>query len=343
MNHVWKYLAAAMLAVTGPRWCSADSPNARDLPGSSLVVVMGRFFDGRQVGNGFVVGDGSLVVTCDHLVYERSESGGHCIEGLVSVFSPYLGQACDARILASDEELDLAVLETPWKGHPSLALGDANAVLDARSARVIGLSAVLQSLDNRDAAVPAEGFTVQEEELPVAFVGVRERVARFITLSDASLEHPEDAWEACKLAFQAASSLRPDGYESALKAVNAFIRLRPESGYGHRVHGYANEKLGRTEAARESYRRAVELAPDSLNAQLLYAQFLGAHGDLEAPEAFLRAHKALDLPPRASLPREKIEQLIADSKGKRTSTFRTNAVHAAMRDDGWKSPCRFSA
>ncbi|MGE5297366.1 MAG: S1 family peptidase, partial [Solirubrobacterales bacterium] len=161
------------------------SPDAKDgRVESALVVVTGRFFEGQQVGNGFVVGDGTLVVTCDHLVSERSEAGGHCVEGLVSVFSPYLGQACDARILASDEELDLAVLETSWKGHPSLTLGDANAVLDAKSARIIGLSAVLQSLENREASL-SEDSAVQAEELPVAFVAVRERIARFVTLSGA--------------------------------------------------------------------------------------------------------------------------------------------------------------
>jgi len=356
MTSVWKCAAVAIMVMTGPRWCPAGSGNGHERPESALVVLTSRFFEGQRAGNGFVVGDGTLVVTCDHLVYERSENGGHRMEGLVTVFSPYLGRACDARIVASDEELDLAVLEVPWKGHPSLSLGDVNDVMDARSARIVGLPAVVQCLDNLDSAVSAEGFAAQEEELPVAFVGVRRRSARFITLSgakqvgagwsgsalvlpgtsvaigcfhmihstsryeqgirreavgsaicqvqrllgdgldatrlrraDALLERPEDAAEACRLALRASSSLRPGSYESALDAAHALVRLRPESGFGHRVLAYANEKLGRTEAARESYRRATELDPNSLRGQLLHAQFLGAHGDADKARQILES------------------------------------------------------
>jgi len=64
----------------------------------------------------------------------------------MSVFSPHLGQVCDARILVANEELDVAVLEVPWKGHPALPLADANAPAAAPSARVISFQGVIQHL-----------------------------------------------------------------------------------------------------------------------------------------------------------------------------------------------------
>jgi Flp pilus assembly protein TadD len=344
---------------------AAVSAAPDDSPGSALVLVISRYFKGQTAGNGFVVGDGTLVVTSDHLVYESSKRGGHRLEGIVTVFSPYLGRAWDARILAADEELDLAVLEVPWRGHPALAVADANAVLEARSARIVGLPAVVKRLEDWAAGEP-EDFVTQEEELPVDFIAVRARVPRFIMLRGAGqvghgwsgspillpdgsaalgcfnilhstskderasdpeaagpvaerafeilpagfdrhclrpvtahLESPADAHEACALALRAASLLRPDQYAAALESARAFIRLRPASGVGHKLLAYANDKLGQAEAARQSYQRAVELDPNSLNGQLLYAQFLAANGDpngaREILESCWRAGRSRDL------------------------------------------------
>ena len=346
MKSLGRQVAWMVLAVAECAFCLPEPAGADTLPQSALVVVVSRFFEGERAGNGFIVGDGTLVVTGEHLLYEKSEKGGHRLEGFVTVFSPYLGEAWDARILASDEELDWAVLEVPGRGHPSLSLADANAVMDARSARVLGLPAVVQRLDDWGSADSPEDFAVHEEELPVAYVGVRGRVPLFITLSGATevgpgwsgspivlpgtsaalgcftmvrstsryeqtfrreaagpvtsqvLEllgggfdrgrlrlagstgkHPEDAHEACSQALRASSLLRADRYESALEPTRAFLRLRPGSACGHKMLACVNDKLGRRDAARESYRRAVELDPNSLSGKLLYAQFLAGNGD----------------------------------------------------------------
>lgn len=339
--------AAAVIVLLGALAAPALAGAEGGLPESALVVVVSRYFNGERAGNGFVVGDGTLVVTNDHLVYEGSEQGDHRLEGLIGVFSPYLGQACDARILASDEELDLAVLEVPWQGHPGLALADANAVTSAPVARVVGLPAVVKRLDNWDAdGTQVEAFTPEEQELPTTLASAGSQAPRVVELkghgrlgpgwsgspmlapgtsvaigcfgsigrtgillwtiaerakgpaacqvprllgehfdgsrlcrADESLKSPEDARDACSLALQASSLLRPDKYASALEPARAFVRLRPESGFGHKMLAYASEHVGQTEAARESYRRAVELDPNSLNGRLLYAQFLAGHGD----------------------------------------------------------------
>jgi predicted Zn-dependent protease len=105
--------------------------------------------------------------------------------------------------------------------------------------------------------------------------------------TDAPLKSPEDAREACSLALRASSSRRPGEYGLAADAARAFLRLRPESGFGYKVFGYASEKHGDPNAAREAYRRSVELEPDSLDGQLLYAQFLAENGDPNKAEQIL--------------------------------------------------------
>ena len=42
----------------------------------SLVVVVSRSPMGRRAGSGFVIGDGTLVVTAHHLVFEESAQDG---------------------------------------------------------------------------------------------------------------------------------------------------------------------------------------------------------------------------------------------------------------------------
>ena len=318
-------------------------------PQDALVVIVSRNFVGMGAGNGFVVGDGTLVLTNDHVVVEKSSEGKHRVEGFVSVFSPYLGQACDVRILASDERLDLAVLEVPWKGHPALALADANAITSTRSARVLGLPTVIQRVEAWDAGGSSvEEFKADAEELPVGFIGARRGDPRVVMLtgtgrlrpgwsgspmvlpdagtaigcfasidatvrgsqvlrrdargpavcqvsqllgdgwsgrlarsSQVRLDSPEDAHETCSLARKASALLRPGGYEWVPELIHAFLELRPDSVFGHRVLAYASEKLGHTDAARESYERALELDPNSFSVQLLYAQFLADNGEQE--------------------------------------------------------------
>jgi tetratricopeptide (TPR) repeat protein len=55
------------------------------------------------------------------------------------------------------------------------------------------------------------------------------------------------------------------------------------------MRAYANEKLGQFEVAGQSYRRALELDPNGLNGRLLYAQYLGTHGDPNAAGEILES------------------------------------------------------
>ncbi len=328
-----------------------------DVPEAPLVVVMSRYFGREQVGNGFVIGDGTLVVTNDHIVYEHPKKGRHRLEGFVAVYSPYLGEACDARILASDEDLDLAVLEIPWKGHPAFSVADANTIRAAPVARVIGLPSIVRCMEDPSAGVIKSGtLAVAAEQLPVARRGVDAEVPSSVFLEGIGelgpgwsgspmflpdtfeaigcfgrilrmpglgntdrrwahgpaicqvprllgpdfdrrclvplakpLDSPDDAEEVFSLALRASSLVRPGRYESASEWVRAFVRLRPQSGFGHKMCAYVSDKLGQVDAAGRAHRRAVALDPNSLHAQLLYAQHLAEHRDPNAAGQILES------------------------------------------------------
>ncbi len=160
--------------------CAPEAGAVR--PEDSLVVVTSSTPMGKRAGNAFVIGDGTLVVTAHHLVFEESEQGEHQMPGLVSLVSPYLGQACYGEIVAADEELDLAVLKAAWQGHPALQLADDNSILSAERMQIIGMPEVIHSI-GPDANEPfPESLTFQRQVLPGDFVAVRQRTPRFISL-----------------------------------------------------------------------------------------------------------------------------------------------------------------
>lgn len=162
--------------------CAAEATSIH--PQDSLVVVTSSAPMGKRAGNGFVIGDGTLVVTAHHLVFEESEKGQHRIAGLVTVFSPYLGDAADAEIVAADGQLDLAVLKVPWKGHPALTLADANSIVLAERVEIIGIPEILSHLLHPGASTTlVKDFNVQHDNLAVDFVAVRQQIPRFISLS----------------------------------------------------------------------------------------------------------------------------------------------------------------
>jgi tetratricopeptide (TPR) repeat protein len=71
---------------------------------------------------GFVIGEGSVVITAGHCLndfMEDSKKGG-----LVKpqVVSRYYGDIFEAKILAVDKDADVAILQVAWNGHPALEL-----------------------------------------------------------------------------------------------------------------------------------------------------------------------------------------------------------------------------
>ncbi len=90
-------IAALLLGLVGPLLAASEEPP----PEAAVVMITGRHLTGEAGGNGFVIGDGTLVVTCAHMGFEKSARGGHRAPMLLTVFSPYLGDACEAHVVAS--------------------------------------------------------------------------------------------------------------------------------------------------------------------------------------------------------------------------------------------------
>ena len=153
-------------------------------PRDALVMVLMRSFMGRQAGNGFVVGDGTLVVTAHHLVFAESGQGRHQMAGLVSVVSPYMGDGCEAKIVAADEELDLAVLRVPLLGHPALKLADERDILSAAQLVVLGIPDIARSLGSGTREPLRGDLDGRSENLPVDYIALRQRIPRFISLAE---------------------------------------------------------------------------------------------------------------------------------------------------------------
>ena len=174
-------LAAALVLVCCQAVHPADTTADID---DALVMVIMRSFVGRGAGNGFVIGDGTLVVTAHHLVFGGSEKGQHQETGLVSVVSPYIGDGCEARVIAADEELDLAVLKIPWAGHPALRLADEADLMSAECFVVTGIPQTIRSLSRGETKPMQEGLDSQTENLAVDYVAVRRQVPRFISLGE---------------------------------------------------------------------------------------------------------------------------------------------------------------
>ncbi len=156
-------------------------------PQDSVVLLSSAGFREMGVGNGFAVGDGSLIITAHHIAFDHSERGGHLMPGRITVFSPYLGDACHGVIIASDEELDLAVIEVPWKGHPCLELATDKEIAIAERLQTIRVAQAGQSLiADPNRRLTAEDL-YQSDTQDVDTVAVRSEIPRFVELKVAGL------------------------------------------------------------------------------------------------------------------------------------------------------------
>lgn len=147
----------------------------------AVVLVFSRNYQGVGLGNGFAVGDGSLIVTAHHIVFEGSPAGDHLMLQPVTVLSPHLGGAYHAEVIAAHEDLDLAVLEVPWKGHPSLELASDQEIIMAERLKTIRLAYAEEAVFE-DPNRPLPGDAFESDTIAVDTVAVRNRVPRFIQL-----------------------------------------------------------------------------------------------------------------------------------------------------------------
>ncbi len=172
-------LLLSMVGGTAATAQNSKGPTRRD----PLVLVVAQTFKKIKVGNGFAIGDGSLIVTAYHTVFELSQRGQHRMPGSPAVFSPYLGNACPAEIVVADQRLDLAILRTNWKGHPAFRIADTGTLLATKRIEIVGLPKILFNLSHIAQTPPADFLPPSQQVLPVDFVAVREGEPVFLALS----------------------------------------------------------------------------------------------------------------------------------------------------------------
>ncbi|MEJ2648450.1 MAG: tetratricopeptide repeat protein [Sedimentisphaerales bacterium] len=93
------------------------------------IVVLG-YLDWRQDASGaikvprvaFAIGDGTLLLTAAHCVYDFRVEPDEPISIDKIIISPYYGDMFDFQIVAMDKQADIAILKAPWTTHPALSL-----------------------------------------------------------------------------------------------------------------------------------------------------------------------------------------------------------------------------
>lgn len=309
----------------------------------ALVLVITRSAMGKRAGNGFAIGDGTLVVTAHHLVFEKSVRGRHEMSGLVSVVSPYLGDGCEAEIIAADQELDLAVLRVPWKGHPALPLADASDIMSAERMQVAGMPGTLRSIVEGSDEALSEGFGVETQDLAIDFVAVRRRTPRFISLSDE--DQLGDGWSGSPMllpgsstvagcfttltrhtrkrgaervsatgpaANQIRDTLKNSGMKRAIEVSEPTLPRAKDArdAFATFVRAYGHFTQNNYEAASGQIEEFVRLRPKSAIGYTLAAAHAQAQGQFDAGEQHFE--KASQVDPNGAIPRILYAQMLSD-------------------------------
>jgi tetratricopeptide (TPR) repeat protein len=75
---------------------------------------------------GFAVGDGTLILTAEHCIDSFRNAPAHSSSRRLFAVSPFYGDIFPVKILAWDEETDVAILKAAWPIHPAFALAGPN-------------------------------------------------------------------------------------------------------------------------------------------------------------------------------------------------------------------------
>jgi tetratricopeptide (TPR) repeat protein len=219
-------LAVMLLALSTGRLCAAESRN----PEAAVTFVFSRNIGGTSCGNGFVVGDGTIIVTARHLVFPQRLKGLHQGESMVTVFSPYLGDAAEVDVVAQDAALDLIILRGPWKGHPALELAEEADLVAAANVEVVGFT-------DCQAAVTAgqprllDSVSLKRATLGVNAITVRQSISRTILTNTAP---PGPGWAGAPIFL---------GNIDARKVAGCFSRTQGDGSAGIGTSAGAIRKL----------------------------------------------------------------------------------------------------
>jgi S1-C subfamily serine protease len=117
---------AAVIAAAKPSVLPVGTYNATNSPRFSFR------------GTGFVVGDGTLVVTNFHVLPPASEIENSSSMVVMATRQAEIGQWRRARVVATDRTRDLALLRIEGSPLPALTLGDPGAAREGQSIVLLG-------------------------------------------------------------------------------------------------------------------------------------------------------------------------------------------------------------
>ena len=129
-GHLGSALVLAAALLLAPLASRGEEVKPAPVPVSNAenAVVLIRTLNSLRSarGSGFLVGDGSWVVTASHVVAVDIGKGKKTADGTALVFSPWTGRSYEARVVAIDPQADIALLKLPFGGFPSLPLENIN-------------------------------------------------------------------------------------------------------------------------------------------------------------------------------------------------------------------------
>src|SRR5688572_3291507 len=127
----------------------------------AVGMIFSRGIDGAASGNGIFMRDGTWMITARSAVFPSRVQGLHVGEVMVTVLSPYLGEAGEAQVVAQDREAGLVLLRVPWKGHPTLQLAAEADVMAAVQVDAVGYAAAPSSGKLTRATLAVGGIVVR--------------------------------------------------------------------------------------------------------------------------------------------------------------------------------------
>jgi tetratricopeptide (TPR) repeat protein len=146
----------------------------------SVAIIFSRSIDGSSCGNGFFLGDGSLVVTAGNVVFPQRFAGFHQGDAFVTVLSPHRGEAAEAQVVAQDRGLDLVLLRVPWRGHPALQLAEEADLVAAEKLEVVAFTNEQSAVGTGNPTLLASPPQARCAVLDINAVMVRQNATRTI-------------------------------------------------------------------------------------------------------------------------------------------------------------------
>lgn len=134
MKHII-FIGLAMIYLAGP--CSNQVSAAETVdPNHALLqpIVLLNYIDHTSNGKiilksmkvGFVIGNGTLILTADHCADDFLEPLPHATSRQIFVVSPYYGDIFPVQFLGRDQQADIALFQAAWDTHPAFALAESN-------------------------------------------------------------------------------------------------------------------------------------------------------------------------------------------------------------------------